>query len=92
VIFKPARSLRSLPIVAVAAVLGPLALGLGGCASSEETDADLPRPEAQARPTYKTPPTRKTAPPKSLGRIVDETERRRQVIWQLDQIFKSSNP
>jgi len=91
VTFKPPRSPLSLLIVAAAA-LGPLALGLGGCASSEETGADLPRPEAQARPTYKTPPTRKNAPPNSLGRIVDETERRRQVIWQLDQIFKSSNP
>jgi len=86
-ILRPPPLPRSALVVAAV-----VTLWLAGCASSEETAADLPQPEAQSRPTYRTPATRKQLPASNLGRIVDEAERRRQVIRQLDEIFKTSQP
>lgn len=68
------------------------ALGLAGCGSSgPETGADLSPVPPEPRP-YKTPAAKSGGNQPTLGRVVDETRRRREVIRQLDSIFKNPNP
>ena len=71
--------------------LSALILGgvLSGCGSSApESGSDMPeRPEPRA---YKTPVTKSTQP--TLGRVVDESRRRREVIRQLETIFANPKP
>ena len=63
---------------------------LSACSSSgEETGSDMP-PSRPVTKQYK-PPPRATSEP-TLGRVVDESRRRREVIRQLESIFQSPNP
>ena len=68
------------------------ALALGGCGSDPETAHDLPPPDSVSRPVFKTPPPRNAMPAPTLGRVVEESERRRRVIRQLDAVFENSQP
>ena len=51
----------------------------------------MPAP-APVTKQYKAPTVKRSGSEPTLGRVVDETKRRRQVIRQLESIFQSSQP
>ncbi len=74
--------------------LASLVLGgsLTGCSSTdEETAADLPQPHLGTK-QYEKPAIKRSGTQPTLGRVAGETQRRRQVIRQLESIFQSPQP
>ena len=74
------------------ALLMASAVVLAGCSSDPDSGSDLPQAGTGSKPISRSAPSKVNTGTQTLGRVVDETRRRRDVIRQLDSIFKSSQP
>lgn len=74
------------------ALLMAAAMVLAGCSSDPESESDLTPPPASSKPVSRSAPAKTYTRTPTLGRVVDETQRRREVLRQLDSIFKPSQP